>query len=218
MIKPTTNELATGLRPLFRPHPHPTLPFATAKDSHIVDEWLSMTALMMAAEIDELDNTFDDHPSISASLEDFEEQQNRSPLFDLPSQHSGFRSEPESDLDDRSSNGAPWSPPGFRRHARGGSRGAGSWFRHDPYGLANRPDLRPSTSPSRSRQTSPEYEDARDGDEDLTIPANIPLPAGTDSPLKERSPEPEVVHDDFAPSFMEDEHRAVSTTNNCAAF
>lgn len=174
---------------------------------------------MAAAELDELDNTFDDHPSLSASLEDFEEQQNRSPLFDLPSQHSGFKSEPEdSDIDALSSNGAPWSPPGFRRHARGGSRGAGSWFRHDPYGTANRLDLRPSMSPSRSRQTSPEYEDARSGDEDLTIPANIPLPAGTDSPLKERSPEPEPVRDDFAPPFAEEEQRPVTSTNNCTPF
>ena len=28
-------------------------------------------------------------------------------------------------------------------------------------------------------------------DEDVTLAANIPLPAGTDSPVKERSPEPE---------------------------
>jgi hypothetical protein len=174
-----------------------------------------MTALMAAAEMDELDNAFDDHPSLSASLEDFEEQQQRSPLFDLPSQHSGFKSEAEdSDINEGSSNGAPWSPPGFRRHAREGSRGAGSWFRHDPYGTAHRLHLRPSMSPSRSRQTSPEYEDARDGDEDLTIPANIPLPAGTDSPLKERSPEPEPALDDFAPAFAEDEQMAV-TSNNC---
>jgi hypothetical protein len=174
-----------------------------------------MTALMAAAEMDELDNTFDDHPSLSASLEDFEEQQQRSPLFDLPSQHSGFKSEAEdSDIDEGSSHGAPWSPPGFRRHAREGSRGVGSWFRHDPYGTAHRLHLRPSMSPSRSRQTSPEYEDARDGDEDLTIPANIPLPAGTDSPLKERSPEPEPALNDFAPAFAEDEQMAL-TSNNC---
>ena len=173
---------------------------------------------MAAPDIDELDNTFDDHPSLSASLEDYEEHQNRSPLFDLPSQHSGFKSEPEdSDIDEKSSNGAPWSPPGFRRHARGGSKGAGSWFRHDPYGMANRLDLRPSMSPSRSRQTSPEYEDARDGDEDLTLPANIPLPAGTDSPYKEQSPEPDATQDDFAPAFAEDEPKAVPNTNNCTA-
>ncbi|ERF74244.1 hypothetical protein EPUS_03434 [Endocarpon pusillum Z07020] len=174
---------------------------------------------MAAAETNDMDNAFDDHPSLSASLEDFEEHQTRSPLFDLPSQHSGFKSEPDdSDIDERSSNGAPWSPPGFRRHARGGSRGAGSWFRHDPYGTAQRFELRPSISPSRSRQTSPEYEDARGGDEDLTIPANIPLPAGTDSPLKERSPEPRAAKDEFAPAFAEEEQKAVNDTNNYIRF
>jgi hypothetical protein len=189
---------------------------------------MTMAALMAAAAIDELDNTFDDHPSLSASLEDFEEQQARSPLFDLPSQHSGFKSEPEDsdiEIDERSITGAPWSPPGFQRHARGGSRGAGSWFRHDPYGItAHRLDLRPSMSPSRSRQTSPEYEDARDGDEDLTLPASIPLPPGTDSPIKERSPEPELEpnREEFVPAFAEDEQKAATdsnnSNNNCTSF
>lgn len=168
--------------------------------------------------MDELDNTFDDHPSLSASLEDFEEQQNRSPLFGLPSQHSGFKSEADdSDVEEKSSNGAPWSPPGFRRHARGGSRGVGSWLRHDPYGTAHRLDLRPSISPSRSRQTSPEYEDARDGDEDPTLPANIPLPAGTDSPLKERSPEPEPVKVEYAPRYEDEEPKSGANPHNCTA-
>lgn len=173
---------------------------------------------MQPAEMDELEKILDDHPSLSASLEDFEEQQNRSPLFDLPSQHSGFKSEPEdSEIDEKSSNGAPWSPPGFRRHIRGGSRGVGSWLRHDPYGTAHRLDLRPAMSPSRSRQTSPEYQDARDGDDDPTLPANIPLPPGTESPMKERSPEPEPVHDNIAPVFEEDEPKMISNPQNCTA-
>jgi hypothetical protein len=150
---------------------------------------------MAATHIDDLDPAFDDHPSLSASLEDFEEHHNRSPLFDLPSQHSGFKSEPEaSDADVESSNGEPWSPPGFkRRHSRGGS----GWFRHDPYDTQGRLDLRPSMSPSRSRQTSPEYQDALEPEDDYTLPANIPLPAGTDSPMKERSLEPESTPDDL---------------------
>lgn len=75
-------------------------------------------------------------------------------------------------------------------------------------------------SPSRSRQTSPEYEDAKDGGEDLTLPANIPLPAGTDSPLKERSPEPEPepTQDGFSPAFEEDERKAATNPNNCTDF
>lgn len=142
---------------------------------------------MAAAHFDDLQAEFDDHPSLSASLEDYEEHQNRSPLFDLPSQHSGFKSEPEtSDADLESSNGEPWSPPGFKRHSRGSG-----WFRHDPYDTKSRLSLGPSMSPSRSRQTSPEYQDALEQEEDLTIPANIPLPPGADSPIKEMSPEPE---------------------------
>lgn len=142
-----------------------------------------MAAMMAAAH--ELDTPFDDHPSVTASLEDFEEQERRSPLFGLPSQHSGFRSDNESsEMDDQSSAGAPWSPPGFRHR----NTNASGWFRQDPYGVYA---LRPSTSPSRSRQPSPEYEDAQEGDPDITIAANVPLPRGTDSPIKERSPEPE---------------------------
>ena len=158
-----------------------------------------MAIMMPAARMDDiLDNAFDDHPSVTASLEDFEEQPaQRSPLlFDLPSQHSGFRSERDdtSDIDDRSSTGGPWSPPGFR-HARSNAARTSGWFRQDPYG--SRPNLQPSLSPSRSRQTSPEYQDALEGeDEDVTLAANIPLPTGTDSPWKERSPEPEEIFDD----------------------
>ena len=178
-----------------------------------------MATLLPAAPMDELGGNFDDHPSLSASLEDFEEHQTHSPLFNLPSQHSGFRSDPEnsSDIDDgrSSSAGAPWSPPGFRRHARGGNRGGGSWFRHDPYGAAQRFDLRPSKSPSRSRQTSPEYLDAVEGDEDLTLPANIPLPSGTDSPAKERSPEPESGYNDRPALFEQDKEAYATPPNNC---
>ena len=143
----------------------------------------------MAALMDDLDNGFDDRASLTASIEDVEEYQRRSPLFDVPSQHSGFRSEAgESDIDDRSSTGAPWSPPGFRPQLRRAHPTGSGWFAHDPYRRLN---LRPSVSPSHSRQTSPEYQDAQEIDEDITLAANIPLPAGTDSPVKERSPEPE---------------------------
>lgn len=42
----------------------------------------------MAAMMPHLDEPFDDHASLAASLEDFEAQEQRSPLFDLPSQVS----------------------------------------------------------------------------------------------------------------------------------
>ncbi|RMZ90929.1 hypothetical protein DV736_g1827, partial [Chaetothyriales sp. CBS 134916] len=127
------------------------------------------------------DLAFSDHQSLDATLSDYEEQERHFP--DLPSQHSGFRSANESDVD-AASNGS--SAPCHR--AAAGAAAASGWFSQDPYGrFTSR-----CSSPSRSRQTSPEYEDADEGDHDVTIPASIPLPVGADSPVKERSPEPEV--------------------------
>ena len=167
--------------------------------------------MMAAPHLDDLDETFSDHPSVSASLEDFEERPTRSPLFDLPSQHSGFKSEPEaSDADEQSSVGEPWSPPGFKRQY---SRGGSGWFRHDPYDTKGKYNLRPSMSPSRSRQTSPEYQDALEQDDDPTLAANMPLPKATDSP--ERSPEPELVSDNMIRDFEDAGPSANECANNC---
>lgn len=157
--------------------------------------------------LDELDNVFDDHPSLDASLEDFENNSNsrRSPLFGLPSQHSGFRSE-ESDgeIDDPVA-GERWSPPGLRQHDY--VQGSG-WYRHQPYpragNLDERLELKPtvglSLSPSVSREPSPQFEDAMEGpgkgkpsegpeEGDVTLAANVPLP-GAGTPPTGRSPSP----------------------------
>ncbi|KAK5070446.1 hypothetical protein LTR64_000117 [Lithohypha guttulata] len=150
----------------------------------------------MAAMMPHHDEPFPDDASLAASLEDFEAQEKRSPMFGIPSQHSGFRSE-QDDSEAGSASHAPWSPPGFRAQAR--LSNASSWFRQDPY--SRMPHLRPSTSPSRSRHTSPEYQDACEQDNDVTIAANIPLPPGTDSPLKGRSPEPEEPPEDMLRAF-----------------
>lgn len=163
---------------------------------------------------DDLDHVFDDHPSLSASLEDFAATCNntnhvhRPPLFDIPSQHSGFRSEESDDEDDEATaGGEPWSPPGFRRHDYVPGSG---WYRHQPYlrrddNNNDRLDLRPP-SPSQSRDPSPQYEDAPEAPQappagegknattdiaDITLPANIPLPADANSPQKGRSPSPD---------------------------
>ncbi|KAI2705011.1 hypothetical protein CBS147317_1963 [Penicillium roqueforti] len=161
--------------------------------------------------LDELDNVFDDHPSLDASLEDFENNTNpqRSPMFALPSQHSGFRSE-DSDGDDgeiEDPTQERWSPPGF--HPPEYVQGSG-WYRHQPYlrkdnliaeCLQLKPTVGLSVSPSQSREPSPQYEDAlegpaksRPGDRatpgDVSVAANVPLPAGADSPLQGRSPSP----------------------------
>ena len=161
--------------------------------------------------LDELDNVFDDHPSLDASLEDFENNSNvhRSPLFGMPSQHSGFRSEESDDEIDGLARAERWSPPGLRQHDY--VQGSG-WYRHQPYLRkeignlnAERLELKPtiglSLSPSRSREPSPQYEDALEdptkgkADEDaemgeVTIAANVPLPVDARTPQTGPSPSP----------------------------
>ncbi|KAL9614361.1 MAG: hypothetical protein Q9167_001164 [Letrouitia subvulpina] len=143
---------------------------------------------------------FDDHPSLSASLEDFEHH-DRSPTFALPSQHSGFKSD-ESEADPDSTSEGPWSPPAWRRQSA-----AAGWYRHQPYSH-DKLLPRPSASPSRSKETSPQYESAKEEDEDLTVPANIPLPRGSMSPVKEGSPSPDLFPEggqEFGKTFGERE-------------
>jgi hypothetical protein len=150
---------------------------------------------------EEMDALFDDHPSLSASLEDFAASNRRSPLLDLPSQHSGFRSE-DSD-DGRYASQERWSPPALRRPD---SLAGSHWYRHSPYDhLHMKPTLQPTSVP-HSREVSPQYEDAHevppppsplprkspvDDLPDITFAASVPLPPGTDSPLKGRSVSPE---------------------------
>ncbi|KAI9368445.1 hypothetical protein BJX61DRAFT_218538 [Aspergillus egyptiacus] len=151
--------------------------------------------------LDELDKVFDDHPSMDASLEDIDNisSPRRSPGFNVPSQHSGFRSESDGEDDDAT----PWSPPGSRNHDY--VLGSG-WYRHQPYLRKidhQRYGLRPTVgvSPSQSREPSPQYEDAPEGPVaghrspstetgDVTVAANVPLPPDAESPLKCRSSSP----------------------------
>lgn len=168
---------------------------------------------MAGNRIDILDQAFDDHPSLSASLEDFEHNENRSPLFALPSQHSGFKSD-ESEAGVETTSEEPWSPPAWRTQNTGGG-----WYQHQPY-LRNNPNLKPSASASRSRESSPHYESAREDDGDLTVPANIPLPRGSLSPVKERSPSPSPFpkeEQDFAKTFGQAQEQIPVTENqnNC---
>ena len=164
--------------------------------------------------INSLTNMYESHPSLSASLEDFENNENRSPLFGLPSQHSGFKSE-DSEADAEANSEEPWSPPAWRNSAAGG------WYRHEPYPQSD--PTRLSASPSRSRQTSPQYEDAREVEDDTLIPANIPLPRGSMSPTKERSPSPQPFAgggQDFGQQFGQAEEQAPPAPdngNNCTS-
>ena len=169
---------------------------------------------MAANRAESPDDLYESHPSLSASLEDFENNDQPSPIFQLPSHHSGFKSE-ESEVDAASNSEGPWSPPGWKRSDAGSG-----WYRHQPY-LQESLNLRFSASASRSRDTSPQYESATEDKEDLTIPANIPLPRGSLSPVKERSPSPpprDNTEQDFGQSFEEVKGAPVGpeSQRNCA--
>lgn len=115
----------------------------------------------------------DSHPSILASMEDYEQREFSPTVPDIPSQHSGFRSQVGSEYSENSSRRS-YSPPAWRKAGSG-------WFKH--------PSLSPSRGGFRSKESSPQYHDAEEeGDGDVTayrIATRVPLPG---SPLKGRSP------------------------------
>lgn len=140
----------------------------------------------MTTTIEDLEGLFDDHPSLDASLQDFEPGNSDlgqlSPrLYGYPSHHSGFRSETSSEMGD-STSGGRFSPPAWRRDANG-NRSSGFW---------NRGGSKLGKRSRDSRESSPEYESADDGeDATLAAAARIRLPTGSLSPEKRRSPSPE---------------------------
>ena len=112
----------------------------------------------------------DSHPSINASMEDFEAREFSPTMPDMPSQNSGFRSNNASEYSESSRRS--YSPPPWRKAGSG-------WFKHQ--------SLSPHRSGFASRETSPQYHSA-DEDRDVTAyrsATRIPLPA---SPTKGRSP------------------------------
>lgn len=179
--------------------------------------------------LDELDTVFDDHPSLDASLEDFEANSHahRPTVYGLPSQHSGFRSE-ESDAEDEDAtpNGERWSPPGFRRYDY--VQGSG-WYRRQPYSRkvdSDRPSLKPTLtlSPSHSREASPQFEDAvelpaagKRGDSEpreASVAANVPLPVDADVSQQPVSPSPGIGPRGPAPGLEEKEGTEFAPESN----
>ena len=169
--------------------------------------------------IQELDGLFDDHPSLSASLQDFEHASsdaNASPKFGYPSQHSGFRSDSDSDIAETESGGG-YSPPAWRRELDG-RRSSGFW---------NSGSKAMGKRRMASREPSPEsdYESAED--KMLEKAARTRLPTGSVSPQKQRSPSPDPYPGggDFGKTFggevkrEESEEKdvvpAAETANNC---
>ncbi|OBT81302.1 hypothetical protein VE02_10132 [Pseudogymnoascus sp. 03VT05] len=158
--------------------------------------------------ISELGDLFDDHPSLDASLADFEpgsSEAAHSPRFPppinrnnnynhlFPSQHSGFRDPSDSEDDPiRPDSSGGYSPPAWRRN--GGARSSGFWNRRD--NILNRSGV--------SREVTPEtWESAEEGDATLAAAVRVRLPTGSLSPEKRRSPSPDpfMSGGDFGGSF-----------------
>lgn len=134
--------------------------------------------------------TFDpDIDHLDASLQDFEPSS--PPPFGYPSCHSGFRTSDgaasSTNMNDSTVSAGGYSPPAWRRLGNG-DRSSGFWRRSDnllgPALLSGHGE----GGDFASRESSPEYESADEGDNFL---ARMRLPAGAISPQNEGSPEPE---------------------------
>lgn len=136
---------------------------------------------------------------LDASLEDFEPSITsiRSPhqaAFGYPSVHSGFRSDSElEENSDSEASAGGYSPPAWRRLGNG-DHSSGFWRKSDGmsgglggggYDFDDEAMMMLS-----SRESSPEYESADEGEQILAQAVRTRLP-GSMSPEKERSPEPE---------------------------
>lgn len=154
---------------------------------------------MATSKLQELETLFDDHPSLDASLQDFEHgsssigRTSPTPRFMLPPHHhSRSRSDSGSEnsrsprsLSRSRSPLAPsdgrYSPPAWRRD-RDGHRSSGFWGRVGGRGLS-------------SRESSPAFESADEGeeeeDETLAAALRTRLPTGSLSPEKQGTPAPE---------------------------
>lgn len=135
--------------------------------------------------IEDIEGLFDDHPSLDASFRDFDpgsSELEQSPRFGLyPSHHSGFRSDDSESEMAESLSGGGYSPPAWRR-TKSGVRSSGFWERDDHIlGKRSR----------NSREPSPEYESADEGDDILAAAVRTRLPTGSMSPEKRRSPSPD---------------------------
>ncbi len=163
----------------------------------------------------EIDNLIDSHPSLAASLEDFEHEDTTrsSPMFGIPSQHSGFgavsESEPESEP------AVPWSPPAWRKTASG-------WYNNNRFANGSRSSEHHSRHSSYDNAGSRNYS-YEDDEGDITLPANIPLPVSPEKMTPRSTTEPEgdegqyaspaplVVAESREPSIAPPEH----APNNC---
>ncbi|KAK4443571.1 hypothetical protein QBC34DRAFT_310756 [Podospora aff. communis PSN243] len=138
---------------------------------------------------------------LDASLEEFapsiannrNHRNHQAAAFGYPSAHSGFRSDSELEEDsDSEASAGGYSPPAWRRLGNG-DHSSGFWRKSDGLsgGLGGGGyDFDEALMMLSSRESSPEYESADEGEQILAQAARTRLP-GSMSPEKERSPEPE---------------------------
>jgi hypothetical protein len=146
------------------------------------------TTITALGPLDQLDASLDDFaPSIGHN-----NQNSRRLPFGYPSTHSGFRSDDLSETGDSDSEASAggYSPPAWRRLGNG-DRSSGFWRKADDLAMMYDGDDDDGFDGPRSRESSPEYESADEGDEVLAQAIRTRLPTGSLSPEKERSPEPE---------------------------
>ncbi|KAI6245212.1 hypothetical protein HI914_06699 [Erysiphe necator] len=159
------------------------------------------------ATIEDLEAAFANHPSLNASLQDFEVTDSHSgfglnaramhsPKFSNVGRNSGIRSDTESDLVESVSGGL-YSPPAWRWEGHS-NRGSGFWKQGLSLTEASQLD---------SRENSPEVDLPNfDEDETLATAARTRLPTGSLSPEKRRSPSPEgirAVASNFRRTFVD---------------
>ncbi|KAI9678854.1 MAG: hypothetical protein M1817_005914 [Caeruleum heppii] len=126
---------------------------------------------------------FDEHPSVSASLEDFaHDEPETSPRVTYASHHSGFRSE-DGDLDRADSDSSSsYSPFGHRRvppivQSTKNWR-PGRIYQQDPVAPDRDGD---SISPQPSRESSPQYESAAEGKKTVAVSESARPPTDSES-------------------------------------
>lgn len=132
--------------------------------------------MILPADMTSRQHYLDSHPSLNASMDDFEPREFSPTIPEMPSQHSGFRSNGNSEYSEASSRRSN-SPPAWRKAGSG-------WFKQHQ-------GLSPNRTGYRSKESSPQYrEGTGDDGTDMDVTAyrtarRIPLP---ESPVKGQTP------------------------------
>lgn len=114
------------------------------------------------------------HPSLAESLEDFEHEDiQSSPAFGLPSQHSGFAAESESEQEST----GRWSPPAWHKDPSG-------WFPPTRFATDSRSASRISRESSVPFQSAYDRARSTTSGDILGLASGIPLPASPERQME----------------------------------